>query len=531
MRKCYLFGLVFGVMLSVSGYAQDNKGDFFFSTGFYHGFFGNNSLYLVNNTWLTELDILKFSGNWELPLGPGNISVGLEAGYSSGFSFGGKSSIDIYPISLTTAYSYPLGGLLWIGPSLKLGAFGLVNPDWLKFKSLMGARLEAEFRYLSFPVSMYASGGIDMFPVTNKLGVLPMLEGGLRFRRGSWSLSNTQAQSSAGGTAGATAGQDGQSSAGDSSSAGTLAGAGAGTADAAAGSGTQAQSSSGAGAAAGTPQTPPPAGAAGTAAGTGTQTQPSSGAAGTAGVTGQTQPPAGATGAQTQPSSGTGVATGTPQTPPPAGAAGVAGTGTQAQPSSGAGAAGAAAGTGTQAQSSSGAAGAAGVTGQTQPPAGATGAVAGSGTQTPSSGTGAATGTPQTPPPAGATGAAAGTGALSQGAGAAQGRFLTAVYFEPDTAVLLEYSRSTLNAVGWQLMMNPDLRLLLRGYAAPFKTEAGRRIVSQERVDFCRDYLARNYGITANRIRSEAYGSDRTPENVTDDWETYRCVELFIIFD
>ena len=100
------------------------------------------------------------------------------------------------------------------------------------------------------------------------------------------------------------------------------------------------------------------------------------------------------------------------------------------------------------------------------------------------------------------------------------------VYFEPDTDVLIETSRPTLETVGRQMAANPTLRVLLRAYAAPFKTIPGRYFVSESRGEFCRDYLVQRYGIAANRISIESYGSTMKPEHVTNDWGSYRCVEL-----
>ena len=62
MRKYSLFALAFGLMFSVSVYAQtDTKGDFFFSGGFYLGFFGDESRFLAHDIRIGELNIVKFS--------------------------------------------------------------------------------------------------------------------------------------------------------------------------------------------------------------------------------------------------------------------------------------------------------------------------------------------------------------------------------------------------------------------------------------------------------------------------------------
>ena len=105
------------------------------------------------------------------------------------------------------------------------------------------------------------------------------------------------------------------------------------------------------------------------------------------------------------------------------------------------------------------------------------------------------------------------------------------VYFEPDTDVLLANQLPVLGAIGRQLAADPGLRLLLRAYAAPFGTAEGRREVSDARAVFCRNFFLRNYNIAADRITYESYGAERTPENVTADWESYRCTELIIVVE
>ena len=107
-------------------------------------------------------------------------------------------------------------------------------------------------------------------------------------------------------------------------------------------------------------------------------------------------------------------------------------------------------------------------------------------------------------------------------------RLMDSVYFEPDTAVLIEASRINLETVGRELAANPHLRIHLRAYTAPFGAATGRLLVSQARANFSRDYLIHNFGIQADRITTEIFGSKRTPEYVNDDWASYRCVEFII---
>jgi outer membrane protein OmpA-like peptidoglycan-associated protein len=109
---------------------------------------------------------------------------------------------------------------------------------------------------------------------------------------------------------------------------------------------------------------------------------------------------------------------------------------------------------------------------------------------------------------------------------------LNSIYFEPDTAVLIETYRPILESVGRQLAADPSLKLLIRAYAADFGTADGRYIVSVNRARFSRDYLTAQYGISSNRfINIEAFGADKSPIYATSDWQSYRCVELILLRD
>jgi outer membrane protein OmpA-like peptidoglycan-associated protein len=107
-------------------------------------------------------------------------------------------------------------------------------------------------------------------------------------------------------------------------------------------------------------------------------------------------------------------------------------------------------------------------------------------------------------------------------------RVLTSVHFEPDTAVMLGRYRQVLDEAGERLRADPELKITLRGYAAPFGWVEGRSIVSADRARFCAEYLMGNYGIDEGRIQIEYFGSERVPEFAETDWQSYRCVELII---
>jgi len=107
-------------------------------------------------------------------------------------------------------------------------------------------------------------------------------------------------------------------------------------------------------------------------------------------------------------------------------------------------------------------------------------------------------------------------------------RLLNAVYFEPNSSVMIEKYKSVLDAAGEQLKADLTLRINLRAYAAPFGTVEGQMAVSEDRANFCADYLRKNYGIAESRMRVEHYGAEKTPEFKDSSWESYRCVELII---
>jgi len=107
-------------------------------------------------------------------------------------------------------------------------------------------------------------------------------------------------------------------------------------------------------------------------------------------------------------------------------------------------------------------------------------------------------------------------------------RLLNAVYFEADSAVMLERFRPILDEAGRRLQANPASRITLRGYTAPFGTVEGRSALSAERARYCMDYLRREFGIARARITVENYGAEKTPAFVDANWESYRCVELII---
>ena len=408
-KKCLLV-LAFIIMLPFSGYAQSNseaqsesKGSFFFSGGVYNGIFSSGPVVPFSNFEIKRLTAAMIGGYYELTYGSGNLFYGLEAGYSSGSRFGGKGGVDFIPLDFTAAYVFPLANVFYIGPRLKIGAIGLLGPEWNRAILTAGARLDAELRFAGFPLGLFVAGGIDAFPTSPEFATLPVVEAGVRFPRGKFKksgASDTKNKESA---------KTNTSNLKDDSS-GKIA------------------------------ASPPPA--------------PATPAPASAAPT--TAPTAPATTFPTTPVTAAPVASPAPT---------------------------------------------------------------------------ATSVTPQRPTTVqGITGVAL---AQNRSIILEDGRqgILNSIYFEPDTSVLIESYRPVLDAVGRQLAADPNLKLLIRAYAANFGTAGGRYNVSISRARFSRDVLTTQYRVSANRLNIEAYGADKSPIYATSDWQSYRCVELILFRD
>jgi outer membrane protein OmpA-like peptidoglycan-associated protein len=109
-------------------------------------------------------------------------------------------------------------------------------------------------------------------------------------------------------------------------------------------------------------------------------------------------------------------------------------------------------------------------------------------------------------------------------------RLLGVVFFEPDGAVLRESSRPSLDAAAAALAANPQARIIIRGYAAPFGSLGGQESVSAGRARFCGGYLQSVHGAAPERIHLEWFGAEGSPETGETDtpWEFRRSAELFL---
>ncbi|MDR2953164.1 MAG: hypothetical protein LBU82_07980, partial [Treponema sp.] len=182
MRKRNFLMLIFGLMLSVSGYSQTSILEhLLFQGAYYQALFPYHDLAFSSYKNTDYLNMIKLGAAWEQPVWKGLGLIGLESGYSSGSKFGGKSDMDFIPIILNMGYNFLLGDFFSVGPNLKLGGFAILTPIGNQIVPMIAGHLEGEFRYRPFPLSLYVAGGVDFFPTVAK-GYLPAFEAGLRFR-------------------------------------------------------------------------------------------------------------------------------------------------------------------------------------------------------------------------------------------------------------------------------------------------------------------------------------------------------------
>jgi outer membrane protein OmpA-like peptidoglycan-associated protein len=114
-------------------------------------------------------------------------------------------------------------------------------------------------------------------------------------------------------------------------------------------------------------------------------------------------------------------------------------------------------------------------------------------------------------------------------------RLKDAVYFEANSVTMLEEYLPLLDRVGQQLMEDPRRRLILRAYSAPERTaewqihRTGKiPALSAARAEYCADYLAEHYGISADRIEIEYYRAEKAQKLKGAPAESFRCVELIV---
>ena len=528
-KKCF-YVLVFGLLLSFSGYAQSDsnaqqesksKGSFFFSGGVYNGFFPNGPIVPIPNFEIKKLFAAIASGNYEFPMGPGNTALGLEIGYSSGSRFGGKGAVDFIPFGINAAYVFPITNFFYAGPRVRIGGLGLLGSNWNKMVFTTGARLEAELRSINFPFGLFVAGGIDIVPFAPELAILPVIEAGIRFPRGKLKKSNSPAPAKDKEPPVTNTGGSKDDLADENITASTAAIVPPPAAPEVAVVPTEP-----------TVIVPPPVAVAPVeptlvepnlqepaaivtppveiAPVVPTSVEPDlpePALPEIAAIVPQPEEPpaivippveiAPVVPAFVEPTlpepalPEIAVIVPPPEEPvtiviPPVEPAAI-------------------------------------IPSPVTPPSVVLPPVV-----PPEPTAVPAVTQAQRPPIQGITGASQ---AQNISVILEDGRpgILNSIYFKPDTAILIELYRSVLNGVGRRLAADPSLELIIRAYAAYFGTADGRHTVSSDRAVFSRDYLASEYGIAVNRFSTEVYGADRSPKYATEDWQTHRCVELILV--
>jgi outer membrane protein OmpA-like peptidoglycan-associated protein len=107
------------------------------------------------------------------------------------------------------------------------------------------------------------------------------------------------------------------------------------------------------------------------------------------------------------------------------------------------------------------------------------------------------------------------------------------VYFEVNSAVMLEEYKKILDEAGRHLQEKSSLRLTMRTYTPPsgniewqVRRKDGTPALSAARAAFCTEYLQKNYGVSPSRIKIE-YKDIRKINDETQS-RAFRCVDLVI---
>ena len=106
-------------------------------------------------------------------------------------------------------------------------------------------------------------------------------------------------------------------------------------------------------------------------------------------------------------------------------------------------------------------------------------------------------------------------------------KVINGVFFEPNSASIIEEYAAILDEAGQKLKDKSSLRVTLRAYFAPDGKEkqvrhsTGEPALSAARANICAEYLSLNYGVDPSRISVEHRDAGKNDE-------LYRCVEIII---
>lgn len=83
--------------------------------------------------------------------------------------------------------------------------------------------------------------------------------------------------------------------------------------------------------------------------------------------------------------------------------------------------------------------------------------------------------------------------------------FLPLIYFETNTSVIINESRSDLRYLAYVLKSNPDMRLSLKADGETSRFDKNRKFLNQTRVEVMAKALEKNFGIDPARIIKEDF--------------------------
>jgi outer membrane protein OmpA-like peptidoglycan-associated protein len=87
---------------------------------------------------------------------------------------------------------------------------------------------------------------------------------------------------------------------------------------------------------------------------------------------------------------------------------------------------------------------------------------------------------------------------------------ITSIPFRPDTARLDRSNTGIIDNLAAGMLADPSLKILVRGYSAPFGAEYGQLRLSENRARVIQDYLV-SRGISIERIFLEWVGATEVP--------------------
>ncbi|MCP4231342.1 MAG: OmpA family protein [bacterium] len=105
--------------------------------------------------------------------------------------------------------------------------------------------------------------------------------------------------------------------------------------------------------------------------------------------------------------------------------------------------------------------------------------------------------------------------------------------FKPNSAELLAGTHALLDKAGAMLKGAKDVKITIEGHSASIGKPDFEMKISKDRAEAIKDYLVKNFGIEADRIKTVGYGANQpVGDNSTDEGKAKnRRIEYFIGHD